>query len=51
MLAFKGMVNILDPNFEWRVDWVLACEKGRYIPKAKLSQLPPTSKSGFDRMY
>jgi hypothetical protein len=51
MRSFISMGNGNDPYAEWRVDWFLAFEKGTYSPKARLSPLPASSKSGFDRIY
>jgi len=51
MRSFAGMANEKDANLDWRLDWFIAFEKGRYSPKARLSPLPANSKSGFDRIY
>ncbi len=50
MRNFPDMANGDDVNLEWRVDWFIAIEKGRYSPKARLSPLPANSKSEFDRV-
>ncbi len=50
MRNFPDMANGADANLEWRVDWFIAIEEGRYSPKARLSPLPANSKSEFDRV-
>lgn len=50
MRNFPEMANKHDVNLEWRVDWFIAIEKGHHSPQARLSPLPATSKSEFDRV-